>query len=263
MSARVADACSWQARLICSTAAITWPAALESSWMVADSCSADEPICSAAEAPPFPVTQLFGQRCKRLRRDSGLLERLGLLLDSRLRLGRAGRLFFGGARDLLGALFGFDGRAFGLHRRRQDCPAVLGDLAHVFASRFERLDDDQPRPLLHSRQSPPLSSAPLQLRSHRSGSIRRAAAPPARSCPSFRQRSHFVGDHGKTAAVFACARRFDRGIQRQQIGLIGNPAHRLGDSPISFARRSSSAMTVTDARWRSALRSIARTDAAI
>ena len=37
-----------------------------------------------------------------------------------------------------------------------------------------------------------------------------------------RERFHFRGDHGKTAAGFAGARRLDGGVQRQQIGLAGD-----------------------------------------
>ncbi len=46
----VAAACCWEPRLICSTAAMIWAAALDSSWIVAESCSAVAEICSAAEA---------------------------------------------------------------------------------------------------------------------------------------------------------------------------------------------------------------------
>ena len=37
-----------------------------------------------------------------------------------------------------------------------------------------------------------------------------------------RQRAHFIGHHGKTASLFACPRRFNGGVQRQQIGLLRN-----------------------------------------
>ena len=37
-----------------------------------------------------------------------------------------------------------------------------------------------------------------------------------------RQFAHFVGDDGETAAVFAGARGFDRGVEREQVGLVGD-----------------------------------------
>ena len=37
-----------------------------------------------------------------------------------------------------------------------------------------------------------------------------------------RERFHFRGDHGKTAAGFAGARRLDGGVKRKQIGLSGD-----------------------------------------
>ena len=37
-----------------------------------------------------------------------------------------------------------------------------------------------------------------------------------------RQAAHFGGNHRESAALFAGARRFDRGIQRQQVGLEGD-----------------------------------------
>ena len=41
---------------------------------------------------------------------------------------------------------------------------------------------------------------------------------------ALRQRTHLVGDHGKTTAGFAGARRLDGGIERQQVGLLGDAA---------------------------------------
>ena len=37
----------------------------------------------------------------------------------------------------------------------------------------------------------------------------------------FGQLAHFVGDHGEAQAVFAGARRFNGGVQGQQVGLLG------------------------------------------
>ena len=41
-------------------------------------------------------------------------------------------------------------------------------------------------------------------------------------CGLLGQRLHFRGDHREAAAGFAGARRFDGGVERQQIGLAGD-----------------------------------------
>ncbi|MNV09756.1 hypothetical protein D3C71_1002600 [compost metagenome] len=41
---------------------------------------------------------------------------------------------------------------------------------------------------------------------------------------ALRQRAHFFGHHGKAATHFPGTRRFNGGVQRQQVGLIGNRA---------------------------------------
>ncbi|MNE22341.1 hypothetical protein D3C80_1155490 [compost metagenome] len=38
------------------------------------------------------------------------------------------------------------------------------------------------------------------------------------------QGAHFVGDHGKAAAHLPGTRRFDGGVERQQVGLFGDAA---------------------------------------
>ena len=43
-----------------------------------------------------------------------------------------------------------------------------------------------------------------------------------RACGALCQRAHFFRDHGKAAAHFTGAGRFDSGIQGQQVGLVGN-----------------------------------------
>jgi hypothetical protein len=43
-----------------------------------------------------------------------------------------------------------------------------------------------------------------------------------------RQLAHFASHHGKAASVFAGARRFDRGVQGQQVGARGDFADNLG-----------------------------------
>src|SRR5690606_28707878 len=40
-----------------------------------------------------------------------------------------------------------------------------------------------------------------------------------------RQVAHFVGDHGEAAALFTRARCLDGGVERQQVGLLGNAAN--------------------------------------
>ena len=50
-----------------------------------------------------------------------------------------------------------------------------------------------------------------------------------RTRSALRQLAHLVGDNGKTPALLARARRLDGRIERQQIGLIRNPANHLHD----------------------------------
>ncbi|MNZ68252.1 hypothetical protein D3C78_865150 [compost metagenome] len=38
---------------------------------------------------------------------------------------------------------------------------------------------------------------------------------------------YLIGHHGKTASVFTGTRRFNGGVQRQQVGLVGNSTNRL------------------------------------
>ena len=45
----------------------------------------------------------------------------------------------------------------------------------------------------------------------------------------YRQRFDLGGNHGKSAARVAGARRFDRGIEREQIGLLGDGLDELDD----------------------------------
>ncbi|MNH14212.1 hypothetical protein D3C79_738000 [compost metagenome] len=42
-----------------------------------------------------------------------------------------------------------------------------------------------------------------------------------------RQVADFVGDHGETAPGFTGTGRLDRGIQGQQVGLLGNAADHI------------------------------------
>ena len=45
-----------------------------------------------------------------------------------------------------------------------------------------------------------------------------------------RQAAYLIGDHGKAAPAFAGPRRLDGGIQRQQVGLLGNAVNDVGDA---------------------------------
>ena len=45
----------------------------------------------------------------------------------------------------------------------------------------------------------------------------------------FRQIAHLVGDYREALAMFAGASSFDCGIQRQEVGLVGNPGYRMND----------------------------------
>ena len=88
-----------------------------------------------------PAAKLFRQCRERARGDLSLFERLGLLLDRRLRLARAGGLLFGGAGDLLGALLRVGRGPFCFERRVQHLLADLRDSSHVLSSSFEGLHD--------------------------------------------------------------------------------------------------------------------------
>jgi hypothetical protein len=62
--------------------------------------------------------------------------------------------------------------------------------------------------------------------------------------------SYFIGDHGKTAALFSGPGRLDRRIERQQIGLIGNFADQTDDAADAlgtFAQGIDAARRVTKA----------------
>ena len=45
----------------------------------------------------------------------------------------------------------------------------------------------------------------------------------------FRELADFLGDDGESKAVFAGARRFDRGVERQQVGLLGEIVDHFDD----------------------------------
>ena len=175
------------------------------------------------------AAKLFSQRRQRARGRLSLIERLGLLLNRRLRFARAGRLLLGGAGDLLGAFLRFGRRPLGFEGRVQHLLAALRNSPHVLPAIFEGLDDCGRR--LGFR------------RGHLSGFLHRAddAADIDLNfaCQSFDllgalvgrlgQRANLVGDHRKAASVIARARRLDRGVQGQEVGLVGDAADRLRD----------------------------------
>ena len=45
----------------------------------------------------------------------------------------------------------------------------------------------------------------------------------------FRQLTHFFGDHRETASLLPGPGRFDRRVERQQVGLSGNAGNRIDD----------------------------------
>src|SRR5690606_31262082 len=45
---------------------------------------------------------------------------------------------------------------------------------------------------------------------------------------AFGQGADFIGDHGEATAGFSGTRSFDGGVERQQVGLIGDAANQLG-----------------------------------
>ena len=47
----------------------------------------------------------------------------------------------------------------------------------------------------------------------------------------FGQLAHLLSHHGKTASLLAGARRFDGGIESEQVGLLSDPGDRLHDLP--------------------------------
>ena len=72
----------------------------------------------------------------------------------------------------------------------------------------------------------PASSAALTVLPDRPADLAR------RGLAAFGQLAHLGGDHGEAAAMFARARRLDRRVQRQQVGLAGDLLHHhdpLGD----------------------------------
>ena len=165
-----------------------------------------------------------------LRRRLALIERLGLLLDRRLRFARR-------PADCSSAALATCSAPFCASRAARSASSAAVSmswlpsamLAHVGAHGLQRL---RPRSVpawlrataVRRRSSPraPTSRTSVWI------VFGQASAPPARSSPSLGQRPHLVGHHREAAAVIAGARRLDRGVQRQQIGLIGDAADRAG-----------------------------------
>jgi hypothetical protein len=70
---------------------------------------------------------------------------------------------------------------------------------------------------------------------------------------ALRQAAHFIGDHGKAASLFTGASGFDGGVERQQVGLLGDATngvdHQLNLLPCSLTRPSAAAVSFR--RWLS------------
>ena len=143
-------------------------------------------------------TRLIFQRCGCCR---GLFHQRGVLLRDVIHLGD--RLA-----DLLNAAALFIGSGGDLRHNIGHAAYRLDDLAHGFA-RFAylmRTVFDQ----IH------------RLRNQRLNLFGRLGA-------ALRQAAHLAGDHREAAALFASARRFHRGVQRQNIGLEGDAVNDVGD----------------------------------
>ena len=209
--------------------------------MVADSSSAVALICSAEESVHAASAGGFRDPSQFLRGRLALLERLGLLLHCCLGLAGGRRLFFRRAGDQGCALFRFGRGAIGLQGFGQGLLAAVGDLLHIRAQAVEALDgggaglrfvDRGFGRLLQSGGD--LAHVGLDSRSELLHLLRALLG-------SLGERAHFVGDDREAAAVIAGACRFDRRVQRQEIGLIGDAADRGGDladvlgAPLEFA----------------------------
>ena len=146
-----------------------------------------------------------------------------------MRFARAGRLLLGRAGDLLGAFLRFGRRPFGFEGRVQHLLAPLRNSPHVLPAIFEGLHDRGRR--LGFRRGR------LSRLLHRADDAAHIDLNFARQSFDFLgalvgrlgQRANLVGDHRKAASVIARARRLDRGVQGQEIGLVGDAADRLGD----------------------------------
>ena len=46
---------------------------------------------------------------------------------------------------------------------------------------------------------------------------------------STRQRANFIRDYGKTTPLFSSSSGFDRGVERKQIGLLGDASYHLNN----------------------------------
>ncbi|MEJ1976026.1 MAG: hypothetical protein WDN49_07845 [Acetobacteraceae bacterium] len=198
---------------------------------MAESASAIAPIGSAATASARPLPQVLRQGCERLGGRLPLVERLRLLPDRHLRLDRGGRLLLGRARHLLCPALGLRGGAFGLQRRSQRVLAACGHALHVRAHHIQAPDDlhaslrldRRPvrRPSDRLDHLPHLGLDRLGQALHVLGALLRR----------LRQGAHLFGNHREAEPVVAGARRLDRGVERQQVGLVGNPADEAGDVP--------------------------------
>ena len=168
-------------------------------------------------------------RRKRLRRALALLQRGALLLDAAQRLGGSGGLLLGGRRNDLRAALRFARRGFGFQCSRGYRLAAFGEAADFLAQLAERQDHGLAlfrfrRRAIGSRLDHRGNRGDLLLDlSGQTLGIARALF------RRFGQRADLVGNHGKTAPVIAGARGLDRGIERQEIGLVRDLTDGLGD----------------------------------
>ena len=119
-------------------------------------------------------------------------------------LGDAGAgdaLFADGVADLADAINGAAGAGADLRDGRVGCIGALHADAHAFVDGLHALD------------------GVLRIDLHGGDGFGNDLG---RLRGAFGQLAHFVGDDGKTAALFAGAGCFDGGVQREQIGLVGD-----------------------------------------
>jgi hypothetical protein len=138
-------------------------------------------------------------------------------------------LLFGGARDLLGTLRRFDGGALSLDRCRQHITAFLGNAGHVVAAGLQRRDGGPGRVRFVRRGRGRLVETFDDCTNIVLDGIGELLHLTRALVRRFRERTHFVGDNGEPATMITGASGFDRRVQREEIRLIGNATHRLGD----------------------------------
>jgi hypothetical protein len=201
----------------------------DSSWIAAESCSAALLICSAVDALTVPLRAASAVRASCSAAACPCSSDLRLLARRRPGLRRGARLLLRRTGDDRGPLPGFDGRAIGFERGGQGFLAAVGDLLHVLAQGIERrhhggavlgLGDRRVRRLLQRRGD--VADVGLDLRRELLDVLRAFLR-------RLGKRPDLVGHDGEAAALFARARRLDRRVEGEQVGLVGDAAHRARD----------------------------------